>query len=282
MGIKKLSCLFLVLAFGVISACDILGGGTNYSGANSGTVEDGSSTTYIKTFSAAGVSGKITTGRNITVTVPFCTNITSLTPTITHTGVSLSPASGVAQDFTDPVVYTVTASDGSTKDYTVTVTKPAYILRDVGPAGGLIFYDQGNCLTGGWRYLEAAPSDQSTSQVFSDVANTLVNNIGCAIGTGQANTANIIAQAGHTTSAAKLCDDLVVGGYSDWFLPSKDELALMYTELKLYNVGGFTSHYYWSSSELNSYDAWVQGFFGVTQNLHNKNYTNSVRCVRAF
>ena len=58
----------------------------------------------------------------IAVTVPYGTDVTGLIPTITYTGESVSPASGVAQDFTNPVVYTVTAETGSTQDYTVTVT----------------------------------------------------------------------------------------------------------------------------------------------------------------
>jgi hypothetical protein len=59
---------------------------------------------------------------SIAVTVPYGTDVTALIPTITYTGESVSPASGVAQDFTNPVVYTVTAETGSTQDYTVTVT----------------------------------------------------------------------------------------------------------------------------------------------------------------
>src|SRR5664280_866334 len=59
---------------------------------------------------------------SIAVTVPYGTDVTGLIPTITYTGESVSPASGVAQDFTNPVVYTVTAETGSTQDYTVTVT----------------------------------------------------------------------------------------------------------------------------------------------------------------
>jgi hypothetical protein len=58
----------------------------------------------------------------IAITVPYGTDVIVLIPTITYTGESVSPASGVAQDFTNPVVYTVTAETGSTQDYTVTVT----------------------------------------------------------------------------------------------------------------------------------------------------------------
>ncbi|WP_298507247.1 Ig-like domain-containing protein, partial [uncultured Maribacter sp.] len=49
-------------------------------------------------------------------------NASSLSPTVVHTGASLNPTTGTAQDFTNPVTYRVTAADGSTKDYIVTVT----------------------------------------------------------------------------------------------------------------------------------------------------------------
>ncbi|MEK6753498.1 MAG: hypothetical protein AABZ00_14670, partial [Chloroflexota bacterium] len=61
-------------------------------------------------------------GTDITVLVPNGTDVTTLVPTISHTGASVSPNSGVAQDFTNPVIYTVTAEDASTQLYTVTVT----------------------------------------------------------------------------------------------------------------------------------------------------------------
>jgi uncharacterized protein (TIGR02145 family) len=79
-----------------------------------------------------------------------------------------------------------------------------YNLRDIGPAGGLIFWKSGN------DYLEAAPTDQSASQTWSNIDNILIGSTGTAIGTGQANTTAIIGQAGHIDSAAKLCDDLII------------------------------------------------------------------------
>jgi hypothetical protein len=64
----------------------------------------------------------VITGTNIAITVPYGTNVTALAPTgINITGASVTPASGVPQDFTNPVIYTVTADDGSTREYTVTV-----------------------------------------------------------------------------------------------------------------------------------------------------------------
>jgi hypothetical protein len=57
----------------------------------------------------------------ISLSVPFGTNITALSPTISITGQSISPNTGVAQDFTNPVTYTVTAEDSSTQKYTASV-----------------------------------------------------------------------------------------------------------------------------------------------------------------
>ena len=57
----------------------------------------------------------------IALTVPFGTVVTALVPTITITGALVSPASGVAHDFTSPVTYTVAATDTSTQAYVVTV-----------------------------------------------------------------------------------------------------------------------------------------------------------------
>jgi hypothetical protein len=85
----------------------------------------------------------------------------------------------------------------------------AYPLRSMGPAGGLIFIvvDNGN---GTDTCYEAAPSDQSAAKPWSNVTSTLIGTTGAIVGTGKANTAAIIGQAGHIDSAAKLCDDLIV------------------------------------------------------------------------
>ena len=84
----------------------------------------------ITAFTIDSVDGAIA-GTNIALTLPFGTDLTALTPTITITGVSVSPASGVAQDFTAPVLYTVTAEDGSTQTYSVIVTDAASSAKDI-------------------------------------------------------------------------------------------------------------------------------------------------------
>lgn len=90
------------------------------------TVNPGSSKA-INAFDFKGLNPNVTgtineAGKTISLTVPYGTDVTSLVPTITHTGTSISPDTGVVQDFTSPVEYTVAAEDGSTQKYTVTVT----------------------------------------------------------------------------------------------------------------------------------------------------------------
>lgn len=73
----------------------------------------------------------------IYITMPYGTDVSSLTPTIVHSGVTIFPASGVAQDFTGPVEYTVTAEDSATKKYTVyvSVEDPELAVKSVTPSG---------------------------------------------------------------------------------------------------------------------------------------------------
>ena len=80
---------------------------------------------------------------------------------------------------------------------------------------------------------------------------------------------------------ADICANLSLGGYSDWFLPSKDELNLMYENLKVWGVGGFGATY-WSSSEVSADYAWYLVFSDVSQSYDRKFFTFRVRAVRAF
>ena len=80
--------------------------------------------------------------------------------------------------------------------------------------------------------------------------------------------------------AARLCGDLVLGGYSDWYLPSKDELNQLY--INKVAVGGFASNYYWCSTEDDYVDARTQDFANGTQYYYNKFANLAVRSVRAF
>ncbi len=168
------------------------------------------------------------------------------------------------------------------------VTK-SYGIGDTGPAGGIVFYDKGS-YSGGWRYLEAAPSDIDVSGDYTHVwggYGTSVGGTGTAVGTGQANTTAIVAKYGTSDPynytgnyAARLCDQYSYGGYNDWFLPSKDELNLMYQNRGV--IGGFAAHYYWSSSEYRSSNAWYQYFYFGSQYYGLKSSNLRVRACRAF
>jgi Protein of unknown function (DUF1566) len=141
--------------------------------------------------------------------------------------------------------------------------------------GGIIFYIDGTGLHG----LISATSDQSTGAPWGCYG-TLIGGTGTAIGTGQANTTAIVNGCSTAGIAARICDDLVLNGYSDWFLPSKDELNQMYQQKAV--VGGFANSNYWSSSGFSATNAWSQDFTNGNLYTNSKNYTYFVRAVRAF
>ena len=108
---------------------------------------------------------------------------------------------------------------------------------------------------------------------------TLVGGTGTAVGTGKANTAAIKATCGAGT-AAQVAASYSLNGFTDWYLPSKDELNLLHAQKA--RVGGFADYYYWSSTDAFAYDAWSQDFYGGYQGNFDKNYPLPVRAVRAF
>ena len=129
--------------------------------------------------------------------------------------------------------------------------------------------------------LIAAPSDQSTGIQWGCYDTALPGADGTAIGTGNQNTVDIVAGCTTEGIAAKLCSDLVLNGFSDWYLPSKDELNKLYLNATV--VGGFWGkEVYWSSSEYDNGHAWYQYFYHNGQGSFYKYYTCRVRAVRAF
>ena len=143
--------------------------------------------------------------------------------------------------------------------------------------GGIIAYVDAT----GKHGLIAALNDQSTTGIQWGDYGTYIGATGLIIGTGKSNTTNIVQFLGAGNYAAKLCDDLVLNGYSDWFLPSKDELNELYKNKEL--IGDFANAHYWSSSETNANYAWGQHFStGYLYNFNSKHYTYRVRAVRTF
>jgi len=151
--------------------------------------------------------------------------------------------------------------------------------------GGVIAYINGGGSTG-TSGLVATVADISTGASWG-CAGTEIIGTGSAIGTGNLNTVDIIAQCIEAGIAAKLCGDLVEGGYSDWYLPSEDELDVLYTNRVA--IGGFQNDFYWSSTQtyIPSFQApnlargldFNEG--GTHLNLP-KTRTSSVRAIRTF
>ncbi len=157
-------------------------------------------------------------------------------------------------------------------------------------AGGVVFYlDPADPCNHG---LVCAITDQDGGSGIQwyNGSNVFTGASGSAIGTGQANTTAIINTQGAGSYAASVCDNYTTGSYSDWFLPSRDEINQMYQNraaidaTAIANGGsGFTNSAYWSSTEhFTNYQAWALYWSSGSMAYTYKSYSRSVRAVRAF
>ena len=184
---------------------------------------------------------------------------------------------------------------------------PVCRVGDIGPGGGIVFYDAGKTESWG-RYLEIAPQScegvrlpwrpaSKTNRVYETSGFAVTRLKTKFIGMGRLNTQEIVAAFGANSYAAKFADDLVCGDKSDWFLPSKDELDIAFNRLAQNRVGGndtpvggFNKGYYWTSTDYNNTTAWAQYFmdgqqFDRKQTLDGNQTPPTpfrVRAVRAF
>jgi len=164
-----------------------------------------------------------------------------------------------------------------------------YRVGDTGPAGGFIFFENPNHVTDGWRYLEAAPFDQSGGAKWGCFRREAPGARGTAVGTGQSNTMDILSACDEPGSAARLCADLVLNGIGGWFLPSADELVLMYQNLRAKGLGNFRdagiadNFTYWASSQ-DSADMAAHVDFPDLGRVHgdDKDFPRRVRAIRAL
>jgi len=156
-----------------------------------------------------------------------------------------------------------------------------YRIGDKGPGGGYVFYDKGS-YSDGWRYLEAAAVDQAMFLEWYNGEMTEIGAKGKAVGTGKSNTQIIVKKQGEGQYAAWLCVIYRGGGKSDWFLPSYDELDLMYENLKKTGIVDFSGRFCWSSTETDSEKARFLAFMFGYNGSALKSDQGRVRAVRSF
>ena len=151
-------------------------------------------------------------------------------------------------------------------------------VGDVGPAGGIIFHDAGP-RSAGDRYFEVGPAETEVAGIpwkplaFSDVMTPLyigTTNVSAkvqrvlakAFGMGEANTSQIAQRYRGGNYPARYASTLVFGGFDDWYLPSKEELRLVYRTLGTATprLGNFGKSFYWTSSEYDLNNAWTVNF----------------------
>jgi hypothetical protein len=196
-------------------------------------------------------------------------NILLMTAYITHEGQASSTQ--------------MTDNPTTSKDYkfSFNLSGCACVVGQLGPGGGYTFWCNGN------NGIEASGPDTESANgwgpTYINVSGTSPN-----IGTGAANTEAILLSY-MWSQAAKHCSDLVWNGYSDWFLPSKDELAQMYQKLKVgQNIGQFQNAEYWSSTQFSTVTAWYQDFTNGNQRYqdyqgqYSKGNSKKIRCARSF
>ena len=128
--------------------------------------------------------------------------------------------------------------------------------------------------------LIATTTNQSTSAPWG-CTGVMIGGTSYNIGTGLMNTVAIVNGCGTAGIAARICNDLSLNGFDDWYLPSANELYKLYLNRAI--IGGFVNTYYWSSSETSNIWGTGQDFLTGEQVFDfSKSNAFYVRAVRTF
>ncbi len=140
--------------------------------------------------------------------------------------------------------------------------------------GGVVIYVDGN-----GHGLIAATTDQSIGALWGCEGTSMTTQN--TVGTGLVNTETIYVTCPDANIAARICYDAEINGYTDWYLPSKDELDLVYQNQAA--IGGFNNGLYWSSSQATPSTAYYKNFSNGNSNSNFKeSYFYRVRAIRSF
>lgn len=234
------------------------------------------------------VYGETTVKVGATITL----NVTAGTPGNWSTGnTAIATVNGIGvvtgvSEGTATITYTSYNSCGGYyySQHSVTVTNNAMAVGQR-YGGGIIAYilqpgDAGYDATV-THGLIAAPTDQADAPWTDGLTTGPTNATGTAIGTGWANTNAIMLKYGITGDFAVIrCRHLTLEGNSDWYLPSKDELAKLYDNRAV--IGGFTTGMYWASTEFDDNQAWFRNFSTGDWGSQDKTTVYKVRAIRSF
>jgi hypothetical protein len=144
--------------------------------------------------------------------------------------------------------------------------------------GGVVFYIDETGMHG----LVVDTTNQIGLKAWCAGTPTTTNATSIALGYGDDNSELIVTASGSGNYAASECENLVLNGHDDWFLPSKQELNLLYTQKAAGKINGLDAHFYWSSSETSSTGAWSQSFMNGANSSAHKSGNYGVCPVRAF
>jgi len=132
---------------------------------------------------------------------------------------------------------------------------------------------------GGVLYL--LPYTYYDELLWSPADKTKIPTGAVSLNEGEKNTEQIVKTYGEGNYAAKICYDLDTLGFSDWYLPSKEELATICDNKDA--IGGFNfdlAYYYWSSTEMKKNTAWVRLMPTCLRATSKKSDPRPFRCVR--
>lgn len=157
-----------------------------------------------------------------------------------------------------------------------------YKVGDVGPGGGVIFFVDTSNQYPSFMYLEAAPVDLKDTYIWCSDSSHAITGLseptGVPIGRGSANTSAMLTAC--SSGAANAAHEYSGSGKSDWFLPSREELMAMYTNIHASST--FVPTDYWSSSQNSDVFAMTVNFGSGNWFSIDKSFSRHVRPIRAF